>query len=100
MRKLILALAVGLSAILFGKKAKAKAPEPSTYTVQKGDTLSKIALRFYSLVEMWPILQDANKIADPDRIEIGQVLTIPNPASISREQIAEAASRHRVRYGV
>jgi hypothetical protein len=50
------------------------APEPQTYTVQPGDTLAAIAVRFGTSVEA---LQAANGIDDSDVILIGQVLVIP-----------------------
>lgn len=46
-----------------------------TYTVQTGDTLYLIARRFGTTVER---LAQANNIADPDVIYVGQVLTIPD----------------------
>lgn len=50
------------------------------YVVRKGDSLSSIAVKFYDDVGMWKIIYEANadKITDPDRIFIGQVLSIPN----------------------
>lgn len=45
-----------------------------TYTVQRGDTLGKIAVRFGVTVAQ---LQAANGITNPDRISVGQVLRIP-----------------------
>lgn len=45
-----------------------------TYVVRSGDTLSAIANRFDTTVEA---LVEANDIADPDAIDIGQELTIP-----------------------
>jgi hypothetical protein len=50
------------------------APQPQTYTVQPGDTLAAIAVRFGTTVEA---LQAANGIDDTDVILIGQVLVIP-----------------------
>ncbi len=45
-----------------------------TYTVKQGDTLSGIAAQFGTTVEA---IQQANNIADPRLIYIGQVLQIP-----------------------
>jgi LysM repeat protein len=45
-----------------------------TYVVRSGDTLSQIANRFDTTV---PALVQANNIADPDVIDVGQELTIP-----------------------
>lgn len=50
------------------------AGQGKSYTVQRGDTLLSIARRFGLTVKQ---LQDANNIANPDRIYPGQVLTIP-----------------------
>jgi len=46
----------------------------STYTVQAGDNLYRIALK-YNL--SWQQLAQANGITNPDNIVVGQVLTIP-----------------------
>ena len=49
----------------------------STYTVQSGDTLSKIGANHGV---SWQKIYDANrdKLDDPDKIQIGQELTIPS----------------------
>lgn len=51
----------------------------STYTVVKGDSLSKIAKRLWGDASLWPRIYDANRsiIKDPDLIHPGQVLNIP-----------------------
>jgi len=61
------------------------APSPSagtgrTYTIQKGDSLSKIAKREYGDAQQWPRIFEANRdiIKDPDLIHPGQVLRIPD----------------------
>ena len=53
--------------------------EPKTYTVVKGDSLSKIAKRFYGDANRWQKIFDANRdqIKDPDLIQPGQKLKIP-----------------------
>ena len=60
------------------------APTPAsttrTYTVVAGDSLSKIAKRFYGDASKWKLIHEANKdqIKDPDLIHPGQVFTIPD----------------------
>ena len=51
-----------------------------TYTVQKGDTLSKISKQFYGDANKYKKIFDANKdqLKDPDKIQPGQVLRIPS----------------------
>ena len=64
--------------------ASSTAPKPAaearTYTVAKGDSLSKIAKSLYGSAGKWMVLYEANKAvigANPDLIKPGQVLTIP-----------------------
>jgi len=49
------------------------------YTVQSGDTLSKIAKQFYGDANKYPAIFEANKpmLKDPDKIYPGQALRIP-----------------------
>ncbi len=55
------------------------APTMQTYTVAKGDNLSKIAKNFYGNANKWRLIFEANQdqISNPDLIKIGQVLKIP-----------------------
>jgi nucleoid-associated protein YgaU len=57
-------------------------PPAQTYTVNKGDTLSKIAREFYGSANRWHEIYDANRdqISNPDLIKPGQVLKIPTDA--------------------
>lgn len=67
--------------------APEEAPEPDSseqpssrfYTVQPGDTLSKIAREFYGSAGKYPVIFEANTpmLTNPDRIYPGQVLRIP-----------------------
>lgn len=52
-------------------------PAPQTYTVQRGDTLSAIAKRFYGHAGEFRRIAAANNIANPDLIHPGQQLVIP-----------------------
>lgn len=57
----------------------AAAPAPRTYTVQRGDTLSEIAQKFYGKSSEYKRVFEANRdqLSDPDKIRVGQVLKIP-----------------------
>lgn len=52
-------------------------PAPRTYTVVSGDTLFAIAERFYGDGNRYPEIAAASGIANPDLINVGQVVTIP-----------------------
>lgn len=54
-------------------------PEAQFYTVEKGDTLSKIAKQYYGDANKYPVIFEANKpmLTHPDKIYPGQVLRIP-----------------------
>ena len=55
-------------------------PEAQFHTVVSGDTLGKIAKKFYGNAMKYPIIFEANKpmLKDPDLIYPGQVLRIPH----------------------
>ena len=50
-----------------------------TYTVQKGDSLSRIAKHHLGDANQWKAIFEANRdvLDDPDRIQPGQVLKLP-----------------------
>jgi nucleoid-associated protein YgaU len=54
-------------------------PGPTTYVVQKGDTLQKISNKVYGTTKKWKKIFEANKdiLKDPDEIKPGQTLIIP-----------------------
>jgi len=58
------------------------APQPQTYTIAKGDSLSKIAKKFYGDANQWKRIFEANRdtVKDPDKIFPGQKLVIPPKA--------------------
>lgn len=73
----------------FSKVQSGSSTQPATpadatrvYTVQAGDSLSKIAKREYGDANKWNAIFEANRdtIRNPDLIHPGQVLTLPpNP---------------------
>jgi nucleoid-associated protein YgaU len=58
---------------------KPAAPVLKTYTVQAGDTLSKISKEFLGNANAYMKIFEANKdqLTDPNKIKVGQVLKIP-----------------------
>lgn len=55
-------------------------PEAQFHTVESGDSLSKIAKKYYGNAMKYPVIFEANKpmLSDPDKIYPGQVLRIPH----------------------
>jgi nucleoid-associated protein YgaU len=47
------------------------------YVIQPGDNLSKISKYFYGNANKYMDIAKANGLADPDKIKVGQKLTIP-----------------------
>ena len=47
------------------------------YTVQPGDNLSKISKYFFGSANKYLEIAKANGLDDPDKIKVGQKLTIP-----------------------
>ncbi len=52
---------------------------PDEYTVEEGDTLYKIATRFYGKASAWKLIRDANRatISTDGRVKAGQKLKMP-----------------------
>jgi nucleoid-associated protein YgaU len=57
----------------------ASEPAAQTYTVQPGDSLSKISKHFYGDANQYMKIFEANRdrLSDPNRIQVGQRLVIP-----------------------
>lgn len=58
----------------------AEPAEQQTYAVASGDSLSKIAKKFYGDANQWRRIFEANQdvLDDPDKIYPGQTLKIPS----------------------
>ncbi len=83
--KVILALGnvSGISAVddrISIVEAEEAAPEPRFYEVQPGDSLSKIAKKFYGDPMKYHAIFEANQplLSDPNKIYPGQSLRLPN----------------------
>ncbi len=66
------------------------------HKVVAGDWLSKLAIKYYNDARKWPIIYDANKAVigdDPNKIKPNQILTIPDLASLTPAEIADAQRR-------
>ena len=68
-----------LADITIDPSLPAPKPKEQSYTVQSGDTLSKISKQFYGDANRYMKIFDANKdqLKDPNTIKPGQVLRIP-----------------------
>ncbi len=62
----------------------------STHTVAAGESLWSIAASIIGSGYNWVDIRDANKLTSPDKIEVGQTLTIPKVAKREPGQIANA----------
>jgi len=58
----------------------------ATYTVRPGDTLGKIAKKFYGDARRFTLIVSANSIVNPDKLTVGKELVIPDvPAVVGGE---------------
>ncbi len=64
-----------------------RATKVTIYTVQKGDTLEKIASKVYGKSSKWKKIYDANRdtLSSPNRVYVGQKLKIPDMESAAAE---------------
>lgn len=65
-------------------------PLPATHTVAQGESLWKIAEKYFQSGYNWIDIAQANNLADPESIEVGQSLSIPNVSKREPGQIANA----------
>ena len=64
------------------KTAEEKPELPAAYTVAEGDTLWKIAEKHYQSGYNWVTVATANNLSNPDNLEVGQKLTVPQAEKI------------------
>ncbi|ADL43819.1 MULTISPECIES: LysM peptidoglycan-binding domain-containing protein [Micromonospora] len=60
-----------------------KADDPAVYRVAKGDYLGEVADRYLDDFDRYKELARLNRLADPDRIRPGQLITLPEGATDS-----------------
>lgn len=60
-----------------GKKGGNGKKLPTTHVVKKGETLRKLADRYYGEPGKWRVIAKANKIKDPSKLKVGRKLRIP-----------------------
>ncbi len=88
------ALMIGLGVILgvFSREialmAEVYLGKPQTHVIQKGESLSKLALHYYGNADYWRELALINMAPDPDLIWVGEEILIPDKAAV--EQIHRA----------
>ena len=88
-------LLVSLTTVLWGVRPVSGADCQAWYTVQRGDTLYKIGLK-YNMT--WDRIAAANNIANPNRILTGQVLCIPPAKAPQPTPLPTSASTTSVEY--
>ncbi|MEK9195738.1 MAG: transglycosylase family protein [Patescibacteria group bacterium] len=79
--------ALGLFGLLVLLPTSAKAAEPNpSYSVVAGDSLSQVATK-HSLAN-WKLIWDANPgLSNPDQLNVGQVLVIPNKVAVAPREL-------------
>jgi len=58
----------------------APVPLPAKHTVAAGETLWSISEKYFQSGYNWVDIKDANTLVNPNHIEVGQTLTVPNVA--------------------
>ena len=76
---LVVGNSAGIARVEDNMDVDVQEPKATFHTVEKGDTLSKIAKNVYGDAMKYPVIFEANKpmLSDPDKIYPGQVLRIP-----------------------
>lgn len=85
----------GISPIEIESSDSIAATAESTYVVQKGDNLEKIAKKVYGNSKRWPKIYNANRTAlknNPNRLYPGQKLSIPSLPSEAADEQQQASA--------
>ena len=87
MRKIfMIVLATGVMLAIFSSELKLLADvylgKPRTHVIQKGESLSEIAIQYYGNVEYWRELALVNMAPDPNLIWVGEEILVPDRETI------------------
>lgn len=63
-----------------------------TYTMKPGDSLSKLAKKYYGDLRKYTIIADFNQITDPANTRAGQIIKIPKIKGMTSHEAGEKAS--------
>lgn len=79
----------GISQVDDKMEVEKEEPESVFHTVERGDTLGKIAEEHYGLANKYMVIFEANKpmLSEPDKIYPGQVLRIPPLEKKNKETV-------------
>jgi len=68
---------------------KSQAPSYTTYTVKPGDTMSRIAERWFGSPNKWHLIAQANPLVDPTQMKVGQALRLPPKDAVQQNKVDE-----------
>lgn len=79
----------------------ASSGDGQSHTVRAGDTLMKIAFENYGDVFSWKKIFEANStsISDPNRLEVGVVLSLPRIEGRTPASIPEGSEKYQIQQG-
>ena len=63
------------------------------YVVKKGETLWEISKKIYGTGELYHIIAKENKISNPDTIQNGQIIKIPDVEIYTEKEVLEEAEK-------
>ncbi len=78
---------------------KADVVKPGEYKVANGDSLSKIAEKYYGDINMWPVLARVNNITNPNVIFADMTLNVPSKDDAVKMNEQMFATNYKVNSG-
>ena len=95
-------LATGLKETAEKNKSNAAVTESVTYLIQPGDTLWKIAVKYFGDGNQWRKILEDNKatITDPNRIYVGQIIIINVGNTTEAADVASTSNDSKIVDGI